>query len=281
MRGSSWLLLMGLWLGGAGIAVAEAPAVKLIPGVPVEFDVPGLPPSMANQMRANRDPARLSIKLPKDYDPARSYPVCVFLSGGDGGMGGEMHLAEPFLGEHGYILCNMPLFKRVVDGEPDEQKWSITPLDGPYALPVLRTLLDELRRHVPNIDESRSMLAGFSNGAATAALVLWAGDPDLLSRFSTFVLVESGFWLGGDEDSYARVRFARSAFSGLDGKRVLVACGGQTEPADRVPWIRDARATAAALKQAGVEAVDHPMAGVGHEFPPEEMEKVRRWILAP
>ncbi|HMP75953.1 MAG TPA: hypothetical protein PKE12_06630 [Kiritimatiellia bacterium] len=281
MRISGWMVVTGLLLGGAALADAEASDVRLIPGVPVEFNVSGVPSSMAQQLRRNTEPLRMSIKLPKDYDASRAYPVLVFLSGGDGGMGGEMHLADPFLGDHGYIVCNMPLFKRVVDSDPDEKKWSITPLDGPYALPALRMLLDELRRHVPKIDESRSVLAGFSNGAATAALILWAGDEDLIGRFGSFLLIEGGFWLGSDRDAESGAQFARSSFAGLAGKRVLVAYGEQATPADRVPWIRAARQTVAALQQAGIAVTEHVMPGIGHDFPADEMANVRRWLLAP
>lgn len=47
--------------------------VRLIPGLPVEFEVPAAPQAMANQLRnQTHEPVRMTIKLPKDYDPART-----------------------------------------------------------------------------------------------------------------------------------------------------------------------------------------------------------------
>lgn len=255
--------------------------VKLIPGVQVEFDVPAAPPSMANQLRKQTDePVRMSIKVPRDYDPTRAYPVLVFLTGGDGGKGGELHLADPFLGGEGYVLCNIPLFKRVVDTDRDEVKWSITPADAPYAAPALKLMLDELRRRVPNVDASRSVLAGFSNGAATVALLLWMGDPDLLARFSHYILIEGGFWLGSDLDVETGIRFKPATLAGLAQKRVLVMYGDQRTPADRVPWIQAAQKTVAALRQAGISVEEMAMKNVGHDFPPDAMARAREWVKA-
>ena len=268
-------------IGLAWGAQAGGVAVKLTPGVPAEFDVPSAPPSLAHLKRGTRGEAvRMTIKLPADYQASRSYPVLVFLGGGDGGMGGELQMAEPFLGGGDYILCNMPLFKRNVEGETYDEQLFVTPLDAPIALPAFRLLCDELRRLVPNIDESRSVLAGFSNGASMAGIILWSGDADLLARFSTYVLVEGGFWLASDRpDPTSKLRFQPSALSGLQGKRVLVMYGDQTQPADRVPWIADAQKSVAALRKAGVEAAEIPMKNIGHDFPPAEMAKARAWVL--
>lgn len=260
--------------------VAAAGEARLQPGVPVEFEVPSAPPSLAILFRNNDDKAvRMTIKLPRDYEASRSYPVCVFLSGGDGGMGGELWQAEPFLGEQGYILCNLPLFKQYEPGSDLDRQLSISPADGPYALAGMRALLDELRRRVPNIDETRSVLAGFSNGANAVALVLWAGDPDLLARFGNYVLIEGGFWLGSDRDASTGAQFRRADFSGARGKRVLVVYGAEQKPADRVPWIRSAQQTVAALRAAGVEASEQAMPNVGHDFPAAEMDRARAWLL--
>lgn len=253
--------------------------VRLIPGTPVEFEVPAAPQSMANQLRnQTHEPVRMTIKLPKDYDPARSYPVLVFLNGGDGGKGGELNMAEPFLGEAGFILCNIPLFKKVDPSDRDEVKWSITPLDGPYLLPAFRLMLDELRKHVPNIDERRSVLAGFSNGAAAIAVVLWSGDPDLISRFGHFVLIEGGFWLGSDGDYESGLKFRPADFAGLKSQQVIIAYGDQATPADRVPWIRAARATVEALKRSNANVQEVVMHGGGHDFDADAMRSIRALI---
>lgn len=265
-----------------GVARAGEPEVKLIPGVQVEFEVPGAPPSLADLKRASgAKAARMAVKLPANYQAGRSYPVLVFLSGGDGGTGGELHQAEPFLGSADYILVNLPLFKQDVAGETYDQQVVVTPFDAPRAVPAFRVLLDELRRRVPNIDESRSVLAGFSNGAYGVALILWSGDQDLVSRFGSFVMIEGGFWLTSDRiDVWPDRRFKPATWSVLQGRRVLVMYGDQTQPPDRIPWIKDAEKTVQDLRLAGVNAVAMPMAGVGHDFPAQEMERARTWVLS-
>lgn len=263
-------------------AQAAAGDEKLEPGKTIEFEIPGPPPSLADLIRkTNAKTTRMAVKLPDSYEAGRSYPVLVFLSGGDGGNGGELHQATPFLGGTDYILCNIPLFKQDIESEDMDRKLSVTPLDGPYALPALKMLFNELHRLIPNIDDSRSVIGGFSNGANTVGLILWAGDRDLLARFSAFVLVEGGFWLGADGIAdWPDVKFRKSTLSGLEKKRVLVMYGDLTQPADRVPWIKSARESSAALRQAGVETAEMPMADTGHDFPAAAMAKARQWVLS-
>ena len=276
MRISACVVASVLMLASSGLA-----EVKMIPGVPIEFEVPVAPDTLAKLIRNKPDESvRMTIKVPADYDPSQTYPVLVFLNGGDGGFGGELNMAEPFMGGGDYVLVNIPLFKDNIEGETDDERLLVTPRDGAYALPAFKIMLDEIRRHIPHIDESRSVLAGFSNGAFMTALVIWAGDPDLLSRFSTFVLVEGGFWLASDHvDSTTNIRFQPATLSGMQGKRVLIMYGDQTNPPDRIPWIADARKAAAALQKVGAVVNELPMPGVGHDFPPAEMERARAWVL--
>ena len=282
MAGARRIAAVAMFFMGLSGARAGEPEVRLIPGVQVEFEVPGTPPSLADRWRGTGAKAvRMSVKLPKDYAAGRSYPLLVFLSGGDGGGGGELHQAEPLLGGTDYILCNMPLFKQDIQGETDDQKLVVTTEDAAYALPAYHLLFDELHRLVPNIDASRSVLGGFSNGAYTIALFLWAGDAKLLSNFSAFLLVEGGFWLASDRDDiWPDRRFQPAALAGLQGKRALLMYGDRSLPSDRIPWVRDVQRTAEALRRAGVETAVMPMANVGHDFPPEEIARARRWILS-
>ena len=263
----------------AAFAAAE---IKLQPGVQAEFEVEGAPKSFACVRRSNETQSvRMSIKLPAGYSTSKSYPVLVFLSGGDGGWGGELHQAEPFLGGEGYILVNLPQFKRDFAGANEDQQWTITPLEADYALPAFRLLLNRLRELVPNIDEKRSVLAGFSNGANSAELILRSGDADLLARFSTFVLIEGGFSLGDTQSSiWPGKSFPPAQLAALAGKRVLLMHGDQTNPPDRIPYIAAAQRAAAALKKAGVETAIMPMKDTGHDFPADAMTRARAWVLA-
>jgi predicted esterase len=258
------------------------PEVKLQPGVQIEFEVPGTPPSFADIRRnTGAQAVRMCIKLPADYSKDKSYPVLVFLSGGDGGGGGELNQAEPFLGGEGYILCNLPQFKREFAGTNEDQQWTITPLESGHAVPAFRLLLKRLRELVPNIDTARSVLAGFSNGANSAELIMRSGDTDLLSLFSSFVLIEGGFSLG-DERTYVwpEARFAPAQLAALRGKRVLLMHGDKTNPPDRIPYIQSAQRAAEALRKAGVETALMPMKDTGHDFPAAEMTRARAWVLA-
>lgn len=275
----SWTaILAAVVVAQQGVWAQEDP--KLIPGVPVEFEVVGLPPSLAILARDSSEPVRMSIRLPPGYNTSDTFPVLVWLGGGDGGMGGELHVAEPFLGRDGYVLVNMPLFKADIDGASDDQKLVVTPFDGPYALPAYQTLFGELKRLVPNIDASRGVLAGFSNGAYTIAMLIWVGDADLLSMFSSFVLIEGGFWLHRDHvEMWPDRKFQPATFASIQGKRVLVMHGDQTVPPDRIPWNADAAKSVQALQKAGIDATLMSMANVGHEFPPDEIAKAREWVI--
>lgn len=270
-----------LLAAGSGWAAESAP-VKLIPGTPVEFEVADAPRSFACIRRSNETQSvRMSIKLPAGYTKEKSYPLLVFLSGGDGGWGGELHQADPFLGGQGYVLCNLPLFKRDFGGKTDDQQWTITPLEADHALPAFRLLLNRLRELVPNLDPARSVLAGFSNGGHSAALLMAYGDEDLLSRFSTFVLIEGGFLLGAERSEiWPETRFKSADLARLRAKRVLLAYGDQREPPDRVPYIADAHRAADALSQAGVKTFLLPMKDTGHDFPATAMERAREWVLS-
>lgn len=281
MRSLSSVALMAA-LSALFAVPSHAGALQLVPGKTYEVEVKGTPPSLADLKRVTHATSvQMAFKLPETYEAGRTFPVLVFLSGGDGGNGCELHQANPFMGGTDYIVCNMPIFKRDVEGATDDEKLSITPLDAEYAVPAFRVLFDELHRLIPNIDDSRSVLGGFSNGANSTGLILWSGAADLLARFSSFILVEGGFWLASDRpDPASKLRFRPATFSGLAGKRVLVLYGSQTQPADRVPFIQDARRTVAALRQAGVDATEMPMADTGHDFPPAEMAKARAWVLA-
>jgi predicted esterase len=277
----AWRSVVGSIACGVAISIQAADPTSLVPGRTLEFDIAGTPPSLADLVRNNpAGPARVTVKLPDSYETSRLFPVLVFLSGGDGGTGGELHQAEPLLGGTDYILCNMPLYKRDIEGETYDQRLSITPVDGPYALPAFRVLVDELHRRVPNIDDSRSVIAGFSNGANSIGLMLWAGDEDLVGRFSTYLLIEGGFWMASDRpDPTSELRFRPATFAGLRDKRVLLMYGDQTEPSDRIPFIQDARKTASALRRAGVAAAEMPMPGISHDFPAHEIARARAWIL--
>ena len=263
----------------AAMGTSPLRAANLSPGSTIEFRVEGVPPSLADLFRNNRiEPALLTVRLPLTYNREKDFPILVFLSGGDGGTGGELHQAEPFLGGTDYILVNFPQYKAVLDGETVDKQLTITPYDTTYATGAIKMILDALDEEIPNIDRSRSIFAGFSNGANTAGLVLRSGDQDLLDRFSLFILIEGGFWMAPDQAGPAERPDPEANLAGAAGKRVLIMHGDQTDPPDRIPWNADARKSFEALLKAGVQATLQPMTNVGHDFPPAEMAVAREWV---
>jgi hypothetical protein len=176
-------------------ALADTP---LAPGQVIQLKFPELPPTLRTMHKSGSPgPTSVSIRLPDNYTKDRSFPLCIFLHGGQGGLGSEVNLPMDIVGKTDYIVATFPLFKKEIS--PDEQ-WGgigIDFLDLPVLSSTYKAILDRIRETVPNLDPNASILGGYSNGANALGVLLSALDPTLLKSFKRFFFIDSGTdWTG-------------------------------------------------------------------------------------
>ena len=127
-----------------------------------------------------------------------------------------------------------------------------------------RFMLDEIAKVIPNLDKSRSIIAGFSNGAhAIDGMLRLSGRPKLTDYFGIFLFADGG------GTGYTSL----GALPDLKGKFAYACWGG--EKGSNKP---NTSHLPKALKAKGATVVGSEMAGVGHAFAPSEHMKIAEWL---
>jgi hypothetical protein len=252
------LLAIGLGLqaqdkGTATVAAKPVPRTELktqiAPGAALKFDFPELTVDRKGALAA------CHLKLPADYDTAKKYPLVVWLGGGEGGN-------QPngaFLPAGDFILVGLPYPRGA--NNPSQAN-----MVGDYGKvwAYHRFMLEEIAKTVPNIDRSRSIIAGFSNGAhAIDGILRLSAKPRLTDHFGVFIFVDGG------GTAYTSL----GALIDLKGKFAYACWGG--EKGSNKP---NTSHLPAALKAKGATVVGSEMAGVGHAFGETEKPKIAEWL---
>lgn len=172
------------------------PAQRLAADASISFSFPDMPPTFHDIVTGRNDQARMTIYLPRNYDPARKHPLLVYLNGGDGGDGSALGIARSITGQQDFVCVNMPLFRApgyqpTKPGSPGGN-FIITEPDGRSMWPHFKAMMDKLESMVPNLDPSHRVIGGSSNGAHTIAALIDGSDGDLCKIFSAFLFVEGG-----------------------------------------------------------------------------------------
>lgn len=221
----------------------------VVPGAALKFNFPELTVDRRGSLAAG------NLKLPANYDKAKSYPLVVWLGGGEGGNTPD----GSFLPAGDFITVGLPYPKGA--NKPAQAN-----MVGDYAKvwTYQRFMLDEIAKVIPNIDKSRSIIAGFSNGGhAIDGMLRVSGGPKLTEYFGIFIFVEGG---GTGYSSLGEL-------PDLKGKFAYACWGG--EKGSNKP---DASYLPAALKAKGATVIGSEMAGVGHAFAPSEYPKIAEWL---
>jgi hypothetical protein len=263
-RASACILFSGLAWASPGAAVAQ----QLTPGVTVEIPFPdsALPPTLFSRFTGGDPTPVLALRLPDDYDRARTYPLLVYVPGLHGNRSGNVGNALTIAGPRGWVVASLPLFKAVVDRGEVAGGLLVGFRDYPVIAPAYRAMLGRIFELVPNIDISRSAMVGFSNGALTLAVLLSSHDEFTLSHFRSFVLVDQGMFHLTDLHE-----------AGAREARYLILVGDQPDMG------RDLKLRGCALQQdswrlLNVDLTCEIMQGTGHAFPPDVMARVGRWL---
>jgi hypothetical protein len=241
---------------------------ELIPGkiTDITFPKADLPPTLYTMTRGTEAPPCLQVRLPDDFEPAKTYPLLVYVPGLDGGPKGNIGNAVKIAGKQGWIAASLPLFKKSIDRNEVAGGILVSMEDYPTISKAYQIMLGRLFELVPNIDREKSAMVGFSNGSLTIAVLLSCHDEFILTHFKNFCLVDHGmFHLTDLHKKYAK------------DCRYLILVGDQ-EDMGRELKIRQSKLLQDSWKLLGVNLTYQIMKDTGHEFEDRHMELVGRWL---
>jgi predicted peptidase len=238
--------------------LAAEPAPKLTPGSTFTITFSEMPPTFYDRYTQKDVKARMTVFLPRNYDPGRKHPLLIFLNGGDGGTGSNPGVARALTEEKDFVCASVPLFKASDPKAP--RGYVMQDPDARYMWPFFRTMLAKLDSLVPNIDPAHQILGGFSNGAHATAGLIDESDGEIARRFSAFLCVEGG----------GRMKH----FDLLKGKPFLmVSSNAKSRP--RAQQIYEAAKADGARAAFICEDVGK------HDFPASAYPAVREWLRGP
>ncbi|MCX8488517.1 MAG: hypothetical protein ORN22_05360 [Opitutales bacterium] len=253
-------LLVALCIGLQAADKPEAkPAEKVVPhtelkalvapGASLKFDFPELTVDRKGGLAA------CHLTLPTRYDATKQYPLVVWLAGGEGGNQPN----NSFLPAGDFVLVGLPYPKGA--NNPAQAN-----MVGDYAKvwAFQRFMLEEIAKVIPNLDRSRSIIAGFSNGGhAIDGMLRLSDGPKLTDYFGIFIFADGG------GTAYSSL----GTLTDLKGKFAYV-CWGSEKGSNKV----DASTLSGLFKAKGATAVGSEMAGVGHAFAETEKPKIAEWL---
>lgn len=225
-----------------------APA-DLKPGASLTLEFPDLDPDRKGQ------PAVCTVRLPAGYDPAKKFPLVVWLAGGEGGNTPN----SSFLPEGDFVTAGLPFPK---GANNPAQANMVGEFDKIWD--YHRAMLNKIHERVPNLDKKTSIIGGFSNGGhAIDGMLKTRGGKEggIADYFGIFVLADGGGSAG-----------TKGNYPSLKGKYAYLCYGETSGNADIVPL------AAKNFKSRGAEMVLSKMEKTGHQFADFEQVKVKEWI---
>lgn len=268
-RNSGWQWPLVVWLAVASLPFGPSGlAQELTPGKVVEISFPEteLSPTLHSMLNGTTNAPAITVRLPDDYNPTNTYPLLVYVPGGDGRRNGNIDNARTIAGDKGWIVASLPLFKKSIDRSELAGGILVSFEDYPVIAKVYGLMLGRLFKLVPNIDRDKSALVGFSNGALTIGVLVSCHDEFILSHFRNFCLVDHGmFHLTDLHKKYAH------------DCRYLILVGDQ-EDMGRDLKIRGSQLLQDEWKLLGVNLSYQILKDTGHEFQDRHMALVGRWL---
>lgn len=238
---------------------AHESGAKRTPGSSFTINFPEMPATFHALFAGQQAVARMTVFLPRNYDPARKHPLLVFLDGWDGGDASNAGVARALSQEQDFVCVAVPLFK-ATDPHATTGEIIMRDEDARYMWPYFRTMLAKLDEAVPNLAPGFQVLGGFSNGAHATQGLIDESEGEIARRFSAFFFVEGGGRL--------------HHYELLKGKHFLmVSSSAQSRPR--------AEQIYTAAKDAGADASFVPVDVGKHAFPVSSYPAVRAWLLNP
>jgi hypothetical protein len=245
-----------------------AQASQIDPGKNIEITFPDadLPPILHTLWTGKKSIPTLTFRLPTDYDSTKTYPLLVYVPGGDGGLKGNIYNARTIAGANGWIVATLPLFKKTIDKSEPGGGIIISMEDFPVVSKCYKIMLGKLFETVPNIEHDGNAMVGFSNGAITLAVLLSSHDEFILTHFNNFCMVDHGMFHLTDLHK-----------KGSRDSRFLILVGDKQD-LGRELKIQQSRLLQDEMKMLGVNLSFEIMKDTGHEFRKKQMAIVGKWL---
>ena len=234
--------------------------------VEIKFPDASFHPILHTLMTGEKAIPTLTYSLPADYDSTKTYPLLVYVPGGDGGLKGNIFNAQKITGPNGWIVATLPLFKKAIDKSEPGGGMIVSMEDFPIITKCYEIMLGKLFEDVPNIEPDRSTMVGFSNGAITLAVLLSLHDEFVLKHFKNFCMVDHGMFHLTDLHK-----------KGSRDCRYLILVGDKMD-LGRELKIQRCKLLQDEMKLLGVNLSCEIMKDTGHVFQEMQMEIVRKWL---
>lgn len=249
--------------------------VKLVPNANLSFEFSALGETLFAAGSADKKPARMSVILPENYAADKTFPLFVYIQGGNGGNGDGAAFARRSIGPRDYIAVNLPLFKDKLPATPPVPGKDVSKLittdDGALLGRNYRVMLQKLFDSVPNIAADGSTIGGFSNGAHATGALLSAGDDFILKHFTNFVLLEGGGRF------FTKLDAAKHSDELKHCRIIVLLADHGNEPAKKKNIDEIVAPFKKQAEELGLTITWITMAGYGHEQPPEFIKLIANW----
>ncbi len=223
-------------LSWRGLQAAQtAPDARVKPGAIIEVPFPDLPETLARQ------PSKMLISIPQDYDPKKKAPLCLWLNGSEGSPG----IDRRGPGDKRFVVVSFPLYKIGVPRDKGGAEHALDQADATKIWPIYKVMLAELEKMVPNIHPELRYAAGYSNGAHCISILI-NHTKEFTDYFRDFDLLEGGVYLND--------------FKNIKGRAMQIIYGDQSQQKNRLLRLADQ------VKSAGLEMDLVKVEGTGHQL---------------
>lgn len=250
------------------------PVADLRPGARIVLEFPELPQTLYAMQSEREGTTQACVVLPENYSAQRSFPLFVFLNGGHGGPASGPGRGQQIMQNKDFIFVNLPLFKARLDPTGPFKGLLVTAADdGATICKAYAAMLKKIHAVIPNVDTTRGVIGGMSNGANTIVVIFEQGDEFLMRNFRNLVLIEGGWHAIKTFDRYREkgILYLYGDYAGQNdwlGRKMR-------EDLPRATRRFEAEAAAHRLDVTGIEMED-----TGHDMPARFDSDVREWLRA-
>jgi hypothetical protein len=241
------ILFIFLFSGHTPLCADSVPDARVKPGALIEVPFPDLPETLAKQ------PSKMLISIPQDYDAKKKVPLCLWLNGSEGPPG----IDRRGTGDNRFVVVSFPLYKIDVAKNNTGAELILDQNDMTKTWPIYKVMLAEVEKIVPNIHPELRYAGGYSNGAHCISMLI-NHTKEFTDYFRDFDLLEGGVFLDN--------------FKELKGRSMQIIYGDQSQQKSQLIRLADK------AKSSGVTVDLIKVENTGHELKGDYTGKMHDWV---